>query len=147
MLTVTVGQGKPSYAALLELQTQGGASPIASPLLHHLSSVLAVAQHWLQRCTGLVARRPGQDLEACLEAMAGSVQRAQGQMESQLRKLQVCPCSLSPQLCDACTQNKLRLHRTWTSLRRERLSCMSCRAALGPLHDGTASHVHRASCR
>ncbi len=73
----------------MELQSQGRASPIRSSLVHELDSVLSVTQHWLHRCTAAVARRSAQSLKACLEAMAASVQRAQEQMEAQLRKLQV----------------------------------------------------------
>ena len=51
--------------------------------------MLSVTQHWLHRCTAAVARRSAQSLKACLDAMAASVQRAQEQMEAQLRKLQV----------------------------------------------------------
>lgn len=80
---------KPSYSQLLELQSQGRASPIKSPLLSELEGVLSVADQWLLRCTAAVARRSAQTLKSCLEAMAASVQRAQEQMEAQLRKLQV----------------------------------------------------------
>ena len=88
-VTVCAGGGKPSYTDLLELQSQGQASPIKSPLLQHLNAVLAVADQWLQRCNEAIARRSSQTLGSCLEAMATSVQRAQEQMEAQLRKLQV----------------------------------------------------------
>ena len=83
------GGSKPAYSELVELQSQGQASPISSPLAQALDSVLAVAQHWLHRCSTAVARRSAQSLQSCLEAMAVSVQRAQEQMEAQLRKLQV----------------------------------------------------------
>ena len=83
------GGGKPTYSELVELQSQGRASPITSSLLQELDSVLSVTQHWLHRCTAAMARRSAQSLKACLDAMAASVQRAQEQMEAQLRKLQV----------------------------------------------------------
>jgi len=88
-MTCCAGGGKPTYIELVELQSQGRASPITSSLLHELDSVLSVTQHWLHRCTAAVARRSAQSLKACLDAMAASVQRAQEQMEAQLRKLQV----------------------------------------------------------
>jgi len=88
-LACCAGGGKPTYSELVELQSQGRASPIRSSLVHELDSVLSVTQHWLHRCTAAVARRSAQSLKACLEAMAASVQRAQEQMEAQLRKLQV----------------------------------------------------------
>ena len=96
---VHVGGGKPTYIELVRLQSQGRASPIASPLLQALDSVLAVAQHWLHRCTAAVARRPGQGVKPCLDAMAASVQRAQEQMEAQLRKLQVLLRPICIKLC------------------------------------------------
>lgn len=88
-MNLFAGGGKPAYTDLLELQSQAQTSPIKSPLLQQLDAVLAVADHWLQRCTGVIARRSAQTLKSCLEAMAASVQRAQDQMEAQLRKLQV----------------------------------------------------------
>ena len=87
--TRCAGGVKPTYSQLLELQSQGRASPLKSPLLPELEGVLSVADQWLQRCTAAVARRSAQTLKSCLETMAASVQRAQEQMEAQLRKLQV----------------------------------------------------------
>ena len=83
------GGAKPTYSQLLELQSQAQVSPIKSPLLPELVGTLFVADQWLQRCTEAIARRSAQTLKSCLEAMAASVQRAQEQMEAQLRKLQV----------------------------------------------------------
>lgn len=85
------GGAKPTYSQLLELQSQAQASPIKSPLLPELVGILFVADQWLRRCMEAIARRSAQTLNSCLEAMAASVQRAQEQMEAQLRKLQVCP--------------------------------------------------------
>lgn len=98
------GGGKPTYSELVELQSQGRASPIRSALLEELDSVLAVAQHWLHRCTAAMARRSAQTLKSCLEAMGASVQRAQEQMEAQLRKLQVRlgPAGISISVCMHC---------------------------------------------
>lgn len=80
---------KPTHSQLLELQSQAQASPIKSSLLPQLGSMLFVADQWLRRCTDAIARRSAQTAKSCLEAMAASVQRAQEQMEAQLRKLQV----------------------------------------------------------
>lgn len=88
MKQVLEGGGKPTYSELVELQSQGRASSIRSSLVHELDFVLSVTQHWLHRCTAVMARRSAQSLNCCLEAMAASVQRAQEQMEAQLRKLQ-----------------------------------------------------------
>ena len=89
------GGAKPTYSQLLDLQCHAQASPIKSPLLPELVGILFVADQWLQRCTEAIARRSAQTLKSCLEAMAASVQRAQEQMEAQLRKLQVRPSSPS----------------------------------------------------
>ena len=90
------GTGKPAFGELLELQTQGHASPIGSSLLPSLDAVVAVMEQWLQRCGKTIARRSAQTPRTCLEAMAASVQRAQEQMESQLRKLQASIVALLP---------------------------------------------------
>ena len=70
------------------MQAQGHASPIGSSQLPVLDSLVCVVEQWLQGCGKAIARRSAQTLKTCLEAMAASVQRAQEQMESQLRKLQ-----------------------------------------------------------
>ena len=66
-----------------------------------------------------MARRSAQSLNACLDAMAASVQRAQEQMEAQLRKLQVSrqPAYLALLLVIAAVLQLLHiLHRCWVLL-------------------------------
>lgn len=99
-VSLFAGGVKPTYSQLLELQSEAQASPLKSPLLPELVGTLFGAEQWLRRCTEATARRSAQTLKSCLEAMAASIQRAQEQMEAQLRKLQVrlSPLPFSPSL-------------------------------------------------
>ena len=88
VLHAGTSQAKLPFQEFLEAQAQGHASPLGSSQLPLLDSLVSVVEQWLQRCGKAIARRSAQTLKTCLEAMAASVQRAQEQMESQLRKLQ-----------------------------------------------------------
>lgn len=134
------GPGKPAFAELLDLQIQALRRPMDSSLLPSLESLVAVVEQWLQRCGKAIARRSAQTPRTCLEAMAASVQRAQEQMESQLRKLQVSypfghrNCIASRNACGVanvsglCSRQDLlvcnELKSRWTP------SCVSCRSAV-----------------
>ena len=90
LLVPDAGTAKPAFTDLLQIQAEGHASPVASTLLPAVDSLVAVVEQWLSAVQKAIARRSAQIPRTCLEAIAASVQRAQEQMESQLRKLQAC---------------------------------------------------------
>jgi hypothetical protein len=81
---------KPSFAVLAQASSSAKSWPITSPVRIFIDDAVARTGDWMERCRKLLAKRnTGARLDACLDAVAASVDGAVEQFE---RRLDVSGC-------------------------------------------------------